>query len=364
MKSKSVSARLYIPRILRLFFLLSIGFLAVTSITTCSSNMDPIDWKMPQKETYEYEVSPQGRTIEVMDHSAIHGFTVVIPAGAVSQNTKIYITKYADAPKLPKGLKGTTALELASDEPFLKELIIKFPCFDTPEDTGKMLTAFYWDTSASSWQIAMPEMFRNNLMTVNTKHLGYWRWGEVIPEDVEAENLNSFLDEAYGPKYLERLLEAVEIESASLLDYNNLNYCANQAAIANIFIEISEKSKTRAEDYLELVNLTCKVWSYSPTVNDIFYGFDELIEIHLAYLVGHIVSMGLDLIPYVGGLLSANAAANAEAIYWMRLGNLGKEYICIFSQAESALWLYMGIHFMAETALLGIALAEIKYPCN
>ena len=172
------------------------------------------------------------------------------------------------------------------------------------------------------------------------------------------------MDEAYGPKYLERLAEAFGIESASLLDYNNLNYCANQSAIINIFEEISEKSKTSAEGYLELVNLTCKVWSHSLTLNDIFYGYDELIKIHIGYIVGHIIAMAFDLVPYVGPILSAFAAANAEALYKMRLGILKNEYVCIFSQAESALWIYMGLHYMANTALLGIAIAEIKYPCN
>ena len=80
MKSKSVSVRLVIYT---LFITASLLL-----FPKCQAE-DPFE----DKDIYEFEVGPKGRTIEVKDHSAIHGFTVVIPAGAVSRTTKIYITK-------------------------------------------------------------------------------------------------------------------------------------------------------------------------------------------------------------------------------------------------------------------------------
>ncbi len=345
-----------------LLSIIGIGLIVISS--SCSDDSSDWEWQMPQG-TYEYEVGPEGGTIEVKDYSSIDGFTIVIPEGALARTTKISVKINVDAPDLPDGFATTyyPAIELTSDEPFLKEVQIKFPSTFTPE-SGKMLCAFYWDTTTSSWQIAMPESFEGDLMIVKTQHFGYWEWGEIIFDDMEDETLNPFLDEAFGPEFMDRLAEAFEVEALKLINWNNLDYCSNQSAIANIFYEIKEDSKIRAEEYLRLVNTVCNVWDHSPTVNDIFYGFDELIQIHLNYLGDTIAAEGFGLIPYIGGILSIMAKANAQAVYEQRLGNLKDEYACIFSEAESELWINVGLYFMADAAFLGMAVVETQYPCN
>lgn len=348
----------------RLFlFFIAIGLLVFSS--SCSDDSNDGEWQASQGDTYEYEVGPEGGTIEVKDYSSIDRFTIVIPEGALDRTTKISITKNVNAPALPDGFATTyyPAIELTSDAAFLKDIQIKFPSTFTPE-SGKMLCAFYWDTTTSSWQIAMPESFEGDLMTVKTQHFSYWEWGELILDDVEDENLIPLLDEAFGPEFIDRLADAFEIEALKLINWNNLDYCANQSAIANVFYEIKMDSKIRAEASLQSVNFACSVWDHSPTVDDIFYGFNELIQIHLNYLGETIAAEGLELIPYLGGVLSIMAKANAQALYEQRLGNLKNEYACIFTEAEAELWINVGLYYMADAALLGMEVVETQYPCN
>jgi hypothetical protein len=350
--------RLFLP-------IIAMGFIAISSsCSDSSSDFSGGEWEWSQEETYEYEIGPEGGTIEVKDYSSIDGFTIVIPAGALAQTTKISIARNVDAPDLPNGFATTyyPAIELTSDAPFLKEIQIKFPSYFTPE-SGKMLCAFYWDTTDSSWKVAMPESFEGALMTVKTEHFSYWEWGELILDDVEDENLYPLLDEAFGPEFMDRLAEVFEVEALKLINWYNWDYCANQAAIANVFYEIREDSRIRAEENLNSVNSACNVWDHTPTVNDIFYGFNELIQIHLNYLGETITAEILEVIPYIGGVLSIMAKANAQALYEQRLGNLKNEYACIFTEAEAELWINIGLYYMADAALLGMEVVGPQY-CN
>ena len=323
------------------------------------------DWQMPQSKTYEYEVGPEGDVIEVKDHSAMHGFKIVIPEGALAQITKITITSYADAPDLPDGLKSYNPnIEINADAPFSKNIQISFPSMDSPENSDKMLCAFYWDTALGIWQVAMPESFANNLMTIQTQRLSYWQWGEVFIDEVEDETMEPLIDELFGPDYLNRLADAMEVESLKLIDWNNLNYCANQVEIANALKEIKDDAIIRAEENLQSINAVCKVWGSAPTVDDLFYGVDEYIDINFTYLGQTIGAEGLSMVPFIGGILTIAAKGAARSVYEQRLDNLKDEYACIFTNAEPELWLNAGLAFAADAALLGMQMAEIEFPCN
>lgn len=339
---------------------------AFIQLLGCDIDFSGGELQMPQTETYEYVVGPEGSVIVVNDYSSIHGFTLEIPEGALARTSNITVTKYADAPSLPKGLDNTynPAIELTSDAPFLKEIQIKFPSIDTPENSGKMLTAFYWDSSKGNWQIVMPESFENDLMTVKTQHFSYWQWGEVILDDVEPETLNPWLDVVFGPEYMDRLAEALESESLKLMDWRNLDYCANQYDIANTLREIKESARIRTEDYLSGVNTACNVWDHTPVIGDIFYGFNEIIEIHTQYLGTTIAAEGISMVPFIGDILSIMAKASAKAVYEQRLGNLRDEYACIFTNADPELWINFGLYISADAALLSMELVEIEHPCN
>lgn len=352
-----------------LFLLIVVMALYVVLGGCSDSDIDFTEgWEMPGSKTYEYEVGPEGDVLVVEDHSSIHGLTLVIPEGALARNTTIKLISYVDAPDLPDGLDDNyhPAIEFISDAPFLKEIEIKFPSIDTPENTGKMLCAFYWDGFTSSWQVVMPESFENNLMIVKTQDFSYWQWGEVILEEVEIDTLNSFMDKAFGPDYIAELAKYFEIESAALIDWDNVyDYCANKSAIAQVLTEINQDSKISAEEGLQLVNDVCKVWDHDPVVSDIYYGFEELIQIHVRYFVDYyLTSEIIGTIPYVGGVLGVAVKASAEAVYDLRLGNLKDQYKCILTEAESTLWINIGGYYMADAALLGMQLMEIEYPCN
>lgn len=324
-------------------------------------------WSMPAKtETYEYEVGPEGGTIKVKDYSSLHGFKIVIPEGALADTTRITITRGANAPALPDGFDNGwhPDIKLSSDAPFLKEIQIYFPSLDTPENRGNMLCAFRWNTSKGSWQAVMPESFANDFMVVKTQHFSYWQWGEIRLDEAGSEALNSLLDEEFGPQFMERLADAFEVEALKLINGNNVDYCDNQLEIANALIEIKEDAKIRAEEYLQLVNATCSVWDHTPTIGDIFHGFEELVQIHLEYLGQTLGAEGLSLVPFIGGALTIMAKASAQALYEQRLSELKDQYICIFANAESELWINFGLYVSADAALLAMELAEVEYPCN
>ena len=337
-----------------------------TALVGCSST-DGTDWPQSQ-HTYEYEAGPEGKVIEVKDNSPIHGLKIVVPEGALAETTKITINRWVYAPELPDGLERNyyffPEIEITSDAPFLKEIQLIFPCPETPESSGKILCAFYWDTDRGSWQVVIPESFANNEMKVQTTHFSYWQFGELIPDDVEVETIETWLDELFGPNFLDRLADALEGETQQFIDWSIWTYCANQSDIANALEVIRADAKLSAEGYLQSVNEICNIWDHAPTVGDIFYGIEELIDIHLQYLGQTIGAEGLSMVPYIGDILAIVAKASAQAVYEQNLNNLKDEYMCIFEEAEYELWINFGLYISADAALLGMELIENEYPCN
>lgn len=311
----------------------------------------------PTTNTFEYEIGPEGGTIEVQGNYRLDGLKIVIPEGALAEVTKITITCCFDAPDLPDGIQSYNPnLELIADALFLKDIQIFFPRSGPPEFNENMPSAVYWDKNTSSWQVAMAEGFANDLMTVHTQRLGYWQWGKVL--------LEPLADEMFGLEFMDRLADAFEVEAMKLIDWHNLDYCADRVEIANVLREIRGDANVRVEEHLQSVNAACDIWEYSPKVGDIFYGVNEYIQINGQRFGREIVAMGLGTIPYVGWILEGMAKAQAQAIYEQKLTTLKDEYGCIFAEAESALWINIGIYAAADAAILGMQIAENESPCD
>ena len=319
-------------------------------------------------------IGPAGGVIEVVDPgSSLYGFKIVIPAGTFDSNATIIVDEDFGDPWLPDGLENQgPEIEITADKPLLKEIQIFFPLQSTSGNNDKMICAFYWDSVDASWwdqlspdwQIKIPESMNGLTMIVRTQLSGSWSWGEVNLDEVEAETLESLLDDNFGSDFLDRLADAFELEALKLINWSNLDYCANQAAIWAVLVEIRDDAEIRAEGFLQSVNGLCNVWGYPPTIGDIFYGIEEVIDIHLQYLGQSIASEGLEMIPYIGGVLSIMAKASAQAVYEKRLGNLKDEYACIFREAQAGLWINVGLYYLADAAMLGMQLVEINSPCT
>lgn len=357
----------------RFLLVIILGGLIVSFGCGGGDSDDSDDWENDEQTHWSSTViGPEGGVIEVTDPgSSIYGFKIEIPEGAFDSDATIIVHELPGIPNLPAGLKSRSPeFKITADAPFLKEIQIFFPLQNTSDNNKKMICAFYWDSVNSAWWeifipewlVVIPESMNDNTMSVSTQHSGSWRWGEVLLDEVEIETIEPLLDETFGPDYMDKLETAMVNKFGQL--WGNWDYCANRFEIAKVVKGIREDAKIRAEVNLESVNKDCNdVFGLNPTVGDIFYGINEFIDIHLQYLGENIAAEGLSLVPYIGGILEICGKAYAEALYKQRLENLANDYKCIFEKADSELWLDIGLYFVADAALLGMALAETYSPC-
>jgi len=323
-------------------------------------------------------MGPEGGVMEVTDPgSDIYGVKVEIPKGTLLSCRTLYIdetTGYRGT-SLGAGLRPICEprldrcvfdIETSGSPPVSMPMKMSFPTGEISVGSGEILCAFYYDDAKGKWQIALPEEVDNDKMTINTTYKKLWSWGKVVLAEVEIETLEPLLDEMFGPDYVGGLEATIETtignEIVQLITWFR-NYCDNRFEIGNFIKDIKEGAKTRAEGYLQIVNNECMVWGPNPTISDIFYGIDEIIEIHVQYIGQSIVAEMLDIVPYIGSVLSIVVKAQVEAVYKQRLGNLRDDYICIFTEADSELWLNVGLYYITDAILISMVLAEHYDPC-
>jgi len=334
---------------------------------------ESFNWTLSGPYSSSTVIGPRGGVIEVSEPgSSLYGFKIVIPEGTFDSDATIIVDEDWGEPTMSPGLKNQgPEIEITSDKAFLKEIQIFFPLQNPSANNGKMICPFYWDSVNASWwdslspdwQVKIPENINAHTMSVMTQQSGSWSWGEVLLDEVEVESLESLLDDNFGSYFLDRLADILKAESLKRINWSNLDYCDNRGAIWDALREIRDAAEIDAEVYLQTINNICDVWGYPPTIDDIFYGIEEFINIHLEYLGQTIAAEGLEMIPWVGGILSIVAKASAQAVYEERLGNLKDEYLCIFRESEAGLWINVGLYFIADAALLGLHLVETNSPC-
>ncbi len=352
-----------------LFFLITV-LGAFIDLVGCSSD-DFLDldfsegWQWPdQTETLAFDVGPEGGVIEVTDPgSSIHGFKIEIPEGALAETTTITVTRGADAPSLPAGLESgyNPVIELTADAPFLKEIQITFPILDLPENSEKLLSAFYWDTAEAKWQVVVPESIASNSMIIQTPHFSYWRWGEVILDEVETETLDPLYDWMYGPDFFDELKAEIENVFNQL---NFLNYCDNQQEIYDFFLETKKNAKDSVGEALTAISSVCNVCGLTP--NDFLsVGISEIIEINWQYYVfDALLGFGPSNVYEILQDIGVVGKHPLDMWYDSRMENLSCDYPCIFKNSDFTLWGNMGLYYGADAAMLVMQLAEIEYPCN
>jgi hypothetical protein len=315
--------------------------------------------------SFETEIGPEGGVIEVTDlGSSIYGFKIIIPEGALDRNATIIVDEDADAPSLSVGLESSnTIIDIDTDVPLLKEIQLVFPQQSTSDNEDKMLCAFYCDDFNLKWRVVFPESINDNSMTVNTLHFSYWGWGEVLLDEVEIETIEPVLDEIFGVGYMDELETTIETEIEQLNNGGFWDYCENRFAIADFVVEKRDFAETEAEIYLKAVNFWCNVWDHDPTVSDIFYGIEEIIETNLVKIGKDITAELMGAAPFVGPLLEIWAKASAQAWYEQKMGDLKDDYTCIYKNADPELWTLIGVYYTLNSILFVMVLSETFDPC-
>jgi len=363
MDHKSIPAKFSYS--IALMFLIAIG---IISIMASGDGGGGDSEETPGLYSSETVIGPDGGVIEVTDPgSSIYGFKIVIPEGALDSSATITVSEVSSAPSLPVGLiSSNPIIEISTDATFLKEIQMFFPLLNTSYYSETILCAFYNDTANSNWRIAAAEDINDNTMTVSTQHLSYWRWGEVSPDEVELETLQSFLNDTFGTDYVIRFETAIDTYLQPLLD-GTWNYCDHRIEIADFLNVAAGNAKIDAEKYLQLVGNECDIeaWGPNPTTSDIFYGLEELAEMNYEFWESQIIPWPenaydiLDFVPIIGEIKGYYEYAHALYVLQQKQETLKGEYLCIFDNADPELWINLGAYYIAEGLRYGLPIAEM-----
>lgn len=350
----------------RLLLVIILGGL-ITSFG-CGGGSSDEEEENPERYSSETEIGPGGGVIEVTDQeSSIYGFKIEIPAGALDRFATITVSEVSSAPSLQAGLKSSNPIiEVSADAPFLKEIQMFFPLQNTSYNSDTMLCAFYYDTADSNWRIVNPESIDINTMIVRTQHFSYWRWGEVLPDEVELETLKPLLEDMFGADYVIRFETAIDTQLQPLLN-GTWNYCDHRFEVWDFLDLTADNAKIEAEKYLQLIGIECNIsaWGSDPTISDIFYGLQELAEMNIEFLESQLTFWPedpldvLDFVPIVGEIKGAVETAHALYVLKQKQEALKAEYVCIFEKADPELWINLCLYYMSEGLYYGLIGAEM-----
>ena len=299
-------------------------------------------WQWPATEGV---IGPEGGTIEVTDpNSQLRGVKIEIPAGALAQQTKIVIQDKWFASSLPSGITSSYPIvEFSPKMTFSKNIQIRFPVQSIPTgDDGRILGAFFWNSSTDRWTVISPKRVKDSEMIITTTNFGVWRWGIVSLTELEVQTLTDWMDNLFGGGWAELRQRVIDQLlgpwQAVIDDPLNLKKCAVQDDIIRQLVPMRDFALQGVNNFLASENTLskCRICNDSGICADSVCDANKLIsgqplfwareEVNILFTKALMDAAGDLLMDGVGDLLAVYVGAG---MYKEAIGEFNCDWRCV-----------------------------------
>jgi hypothetical protein len=292
-------------------------------------------------------VGPEGGTVAVSGGD-LDGFRLKVPAQAVSAPTVFTVREVGEAPQLAPLPPGFAAFNpmiriAGGSAAFTGTVALTFPLSGLPAEADKILSAFFYDEARAAWVMVLPKAVGAREVTVETGHLGYWRWGFTLLDEVDGATLEPTMVELYGQAFYDALQAAVHekfdtLVTPQVLDIGNWSNCDKLLALAGFIKDVADGASA---DLQSMLGQTCGGCSVGAEVF-----MDELTRYVGLRMKNLLVDQMINLcdLPFFLALtLKLGAASAFHAVE----NNLSCDYKCLIDSSPPGLAGDLATYFLA-----------------
>lgn len=329
-----------------------------------------------QTTRVEKVIGPEGGTLEVTDpNSSMNGVKITIPAGALTQETTIFIEETRYAPSLPAGLTSENpVIKLGPEIMFLEDVEITFPIQYVPSSDDEILSAFYWNTNKAKWMAIIPRQVEEQKMIIQTDDFGLCRWGTIRLGEVESDTVEAWMEEMQGMvddwnELQKTIMDQLQPLISVVENPTELTNCDKQDALLSFLSSLREQTLQGVTDYLgsEIVWNECKICDKNNNCyascdpNEIISGAP--IEWLQKEFQIWFRSMFLSSMCPVDILAPVVQKALAWAQYQEAIRSIRCDWRCILKNGDSQFYSDFLLGTACSFSIFAIEYSRIFYPC-
>jgi len=305
-------------------------------------------------------IGPEGGVVTYsLPNTEETGLQVRVPAGAWTACWEVEINSISfwDTPDYPDGFEPydrplpTGFIEISvfrQDENLVQTFApdsmymeLSFPLHSIPNNDGEIFSTFYYDSTAGSWRVELPDDQNESELIVRTSSWRRpWSWGRIDLEEVDyEEHLAPVLEEEIGTEIWNDIQYTLDsIYDAAMQDRMELT------CIALTFAEATfESFRDQAAENVELYQAYIDCGDCNPITPEFYTGLKQ-------YVLLNVEAMALDLftdaIPGRLWYLKLFGKAYVLALQAMAR-SLPCDYECFWNEAPPGIYLNAAAYYVS-----------------
>jgi len=312
-------------------------------------------------------IGPNGGVVKVTDpDDPLVGLEVSVPAGVWSAcwevgivyqsifSTEDYPDGYVPFERpMPTGSVEIVIYRWTPDTsyyaPDSMHVEVSFPVHQLPRNELEMFSAFFYDSTRSTWRVKFPDAIDESLLTVHTRAWNRpWSWGRVDLAEIDFEqHIEPALEERVGTETWNEIKATVDsvYEAAMRARWEPITCFALDFA-EGLFIGFKDYSA----DAVRAIQSGLGCRNCDATTMEFYSELVEYVRLNIQFMI---VEMFTDMIP--GRLWPIKLAGFAMmGSLLAAMDNLACDYDCLVERAPPPFYVYTAGYWFSSLVVEGI----------